>query len=184
MDTPFENNKQSMLKPAMNYGLFFGAILVAFSVLTWALNMTLEKYVGYISYIIMIACLFFFTKKYRDDYSNGLITYGKAFKFSALLLVFASFISGFYAFIFYKFIEPGMIDLILEKAREAMMESSTELSEEQIDMAIDMQRKFMTPVMMFIFGILGTYLMGLLFSLITCIFVKKKDNSIPESPAL
>ncbi len=181
MNTNIEKPKNQMLKPAMNYGLVFGAILVAFSVLTWALNMMLESYISYINYLLMIVCLYFLGRKYRDEHAGGFITYGKAFKFSALTLLFTSFILGFYTFIFYKFIEPGMINVILEKSREAMLEKSSDLTEEQIDMAIEMQKKFMTPLMMFFGSMIGIYFFGIIFSLITSIFVKKKDDTFSDS---
>jgi len=183
MDTNLveENKKPNMIKPAMNFGLYFGVILVAFSVLSWALNMMMESYLTYINYIVMIACLYFFAKKYRDEHAGGYITYGKALKFNALTLVFTSFIVGFYTFIFFKFIEPTMIEKILEKTRDVMIEKNADLTEEQIDIALAMQKKFMTPLLMFISSIFGTYLMGIIFSLVTSIFVKKKDNTIDNS---
>jgi len=181
MDTNVEKPKGQMLKQAMNYGLIFGVILIAFSVLQWALNLSMESFMSYISYAIMIACLYFFARKYRDEHTNGHISYGKAFKFSAFTLLFASFVLAFYTFIFFKFIDPGMIEKILEKSREAMLNRNSELTEEQIDMAVSMQKKFMTPLMMFVGSLIGNYFFGILFSLITSIFVMKKDKSMNDS---
>jgi len=180
MDANIEKPKNQMLKPAMNYGLLFGAVLIAFSVMTWAFNLTMEKYISYSVYLVMIVCMFLFTRKYRDEYAGGFITYGKALKFSALTLLFVTFINGFYAFIFYKFIDPGMVEVILERTRDTMLEKNSELTEEQIDMAISWQRKFMSPLMMFVSSVIGLYFIGIIIALITSIFVRKKDNN-PDS---
>jgi hypothetical protein len=181
MDTNIENQKQSMLKPAMNYGLIIGVFLVAFSVIQWSLNLMLNKTMSWSIYILMIGCIYIFTKKYRDDHLNGYISYGKALGFSVLSLAFASFIFGFYNFVLYKFIDPGLVDMLIEKSREQMLESNTELSEEQIDATLSISKKFMTPAALFIGTMLSTVFFGFIISLITSIFVMKKDKSFDDS---
>jgi hypothetical protein len=181
MDTNIENQKQSILKPAMNYGLIIGVFLVAFSVIQWSLNLMMNKSMSWSIYLLMIVCLYIFAKKYRDDHLGGYISYGKALGFSVLTLAFASFIFGFYNFILYKFIDPGLADMIFEKSREQMLENNTELSEEQIDTALSFSRKFMTPAALFIGTMLSTVFFGFIISLITSIFVMKKDKSFDNS---
>lgn len=181
METNIENNKQSMIKSAISYGLILGVILVAYSVVQWSLNLMLSKYVAWGIYLVMILCLYFIGKKYRDDHHNGFISYGKVFGFCVLSLVFAAFILGFYNYFLYRFLDPGLINVILENSREKMLESSQELTEEQIELALSWTKKFMTPSLLFIGVVFNTVLFGTIFSLITSIFVQKKDKSLDDS---
>jgi hypothetical protein len=55
------------------------------------------------------------------------------------------------------------------------------LDEEQLEMALKFQQKFMTPGMMALFTILGNMLIGTILSLITSAIVKKDDNSFESN---
>jgi hypothetical protein len=50
------------------------------------------------------------------------------------------------------------------------------MSEEQISMGMTYAAKFMTPFWLFLFSLLGSALMGLVFSLFISIFTKKEQN--------
>ena len=63
---------------------------------------------------------------------------------------------------------------MMDNQRQAMEEQGR-LSEEQIDQAMEMTAKFMTPEMMLIFGIVGGVIMGLIVALIVTIFTQKKN---------
>ena len=67
-----------------------------------------------------------------------------------------------------------MIQRILEAAQQNMAEKN--MSEEQIEKAMEITQKFMTPVWLFIFSILSTTFMGFLFSLIISIFTRKEES--------
>jgi len=54
--------------------------------------------------------------------------------------------------IFAKFINPGFINEIVEQAR-IKMQAKNNLTEDQIETALDYTRKFTTPVWLAIFGL-------------------------------
>ena len=64
---------------------------------------------------------------------------------------------------------------ILVEAEQAILESKPEISDEELDLALDMTTKFIQPHWMLILGVLGGTFMGFIYSLIISIFVKK-DN--------
>jgi hypothetical protein len=176
METNIENQKQQMIKPAMSYGFFFSMFLIAFTVIIWVANLMENPYISIPKYLIIIVCLYFFAKKYRDEFNEGYTSYGRAMKFCALMLVFVSFISGIFTVIFYKFIDPGLINEIQEKTREVMLERNPDFTEDQINKGLYFQSIFI-----YIGSFIGIYLIGILISLITNIFVMKKDKSFDNS---
>ena len=164
-------------KNAMNWGLIVGVVMVIFSLIMYFLGLSLEKWVGYISYLIMIAGIVYATIQYRDNVLDGSISYGKALGFGTLVIMFASILSGLYAYVFYAYIDPEMITKMLEMAEEEMVNKG--IPDEQIEMAIEMQSKFMKPGLMSLLSIPSLTLIGFIISLITSIFLKKEKVNNP-----
>lgn len=171
-----EEQKPSLMKSALTWGIILGIALIIYSMLMWFLDLSLEKWVSWVSYVIMIGGVILATISYRDNSLNGTMTYGQALGFGVLMLLFASIISAIYSYIFLSFIDPGFIDKILQMTEEQLIEKG--MSDDQIDMAIEMQRKFMKPIIMALMSIPSYTFMGLIISLITSIFLKKKAAEI------
>jgi hypothetical protein len=108
---------------------------------------------------------------------GGTISYGQALGFGTLMVMFASIVSAIYTFVFIKYIDPEFIDKILIMTEEQLIQQG--IPDEQIEMGIEMQKKFMTPTIMSLFTIPTYTFMGFIFSLITSIFLKKKSEEIP-----
>jgi hypothetical protein len=54
------------------------------------------------------------------------------------------------------------------------------MAEEQLDMAMEMNKKIITPGFLTIMGIVGQTFMGLVFSLVIAVFLKKEGNSFEQ----
>ncbi|MBN1251903.1 MAG: DUF4199 domain-containing protein [Bacteroidales bacterium] len=175
-----EEKKTNVWKSALNWGLSIGIILVIYSVIMYFLGLSLEKWVGWVSYLIMIAGIIYSTINYRDKELGGYIKYGQALGFGTLVILFAGIISSIYTYFQMTFIDPDMISKILEMTEEQLITQG--LPDDQIEMAIEMQKKFMKPGIMVAIAIPSIAFMGFLFSLITSIFLKKepKDASFSE----
>ena len=124
------------------------------------LDLYLNKAVNWIGYIFLIAGMVYGTLEFRKKYSNGFLTYGKAFTSCFWIGLFAGIIASIYLFVFIQFIHPGFINEMLDQARESMVTSRPEMTEEQVEQALSMSAKFMTPVMMVIWGIIGSNSFG------------------------
>ncbi len=164
-------------KNSMNWGLIVGIVLIIYSLLMYFLGLSLEKWVGYLSYLLILGGIIYSTIQYRDNILGGSITYGKALGFGTLVILFAAIVSAVYAYLFYAYIDPEMINKILEMTEEEMVNKG--VSDEQIEMALEMQSKFMKPWLMALFSIPSLTFMGFIFSLFTSIFLKKEVESNP-----
>ncbi len=164
-------------KNAMNWGIILGIVLIIYSLIMYFLGLSLQKWVGYINYVLMIGGIIYSTIQYRDNVLGGSITYGKALGFGTLVIMFGSIITAVYAYVFYAYIDPDMITKILEMAEEEMVNKG--LPDEQIEMALEMQSKFMKPGLMALMSLPVVTFFGFLFSLITSIFLKKEVEKSP-----
>ncbi|HNU60527.1 MAG TPA: DUF4199 domain-containing protein, partial [Aquaticitalea sp.] len=59
---------------------------------------------------------------------------------------------------------------------EKMMEQNPNMTQEQIDMAMEMGKKFSSPWISVAFGIIGSLFFGLIISLISGLVMKKENN--------
>ena len=171
-----ENKDTSAVRHAMKFGAIVGLGLTIFSLLLYAFGINQNEF-QYPSYLIMVVGLIAGIKRFRDLAMDGFISYGKALKTGTLIALFGAFIFNFYMYIFYKYIDASQLDLILEQVKIQMVNQGR--SEEEMDLAMTMMEKFMTPGGMFISGIFGYTLTGFIFSLIIAIFLKK-ENLSPE----
>ncbi|TVR70994.1 MAG: DUF4199 domain-containing protein [Marinilabiliales bacterium] len=176
-----ETKEKSLLKSTMNYGAMLGLALIIYSLLLWMLDLTDNTALGLVSYVIMITGIVLATKTYRDQELGGFISYGRALGVGTLTTVFAGVISAFFTYLLYKVIDPGLMDKMYLMMEEAYYEAG--MSDSQIEMTMDMAKRFTNPVMMAVFGIFGSAFFGFLFSLITSIFLKKEGDPF-ESDAV
>jgi hypothetical protein len=133
-----------------------------------------QAWVSYPGYIIITAIIFLGQKKLADVNGDMGLSYGKAFVFGLLVALFSAVIVSVYNYLFFTVIAPDSIQQTLDFAEQKMLEKG--LAEDQVDMALQMQKKLMTPVYMTLFGFGGSIIIGALLSLITSIFSKKAET--------
>lgn len=103
-----------MKKIILTYGLIAGAIVAIFMVYgTYKMNQEdfePSMILGYAGMLIAYTFVFLGVKNYRDNYNNGMITFGKAFKIGMLISLIASTIYvGVWLIEYYCFF-PDFID--------------------------------------------------------------------------
>ncbi|MFC2137175.1 DUF4199 domain-containing protein [Bacteroidota bacterium] len=167
-------NKPNIYKSAMNYGAIVGFALVIYSVLMYMLDLSTNRTMGNLSFIILLAGIIFGIKNYRDKVNDGIIAYTKSLGLGILITVFAGIISTFYSYIQMTIIDPELPAKIMEIAEEAMLDRG--MTEEQVEMQMQMTAKMMKPLSLSIIGILSFAFYGTILSLIVSIFMKKEGD--------
>ena len=149
-----------------------GAVLVLINVIFIVFDLTGNTKVSWIGSVINIGLLVYFILEFgkQQEYTKSfgeLFSYGfKATAFTTLILT---------AFmVIYSFAFPDAADKAMEIARE-QMSTQPNMSEEMIDSAIEMTRKFYFPIL--IGGtIFGTMLIGAIGSLVGAAVTKKNPS--------
>ena len=114
-------------------------------------------------------------REYRTA-NAGYMTYGEGMGLGALLSAVAGLLSSIFSVFYTQIIDPGFQERITEQVRE-QLESSGNMSDEQVDQAVEMMGKFQSPGLQFLFGILGTILIGVVFSLIIAAILRKNKTN-------
>lgn len=174
-----EKQKNPNWKSAMTHGAMLGAALVIFSVLLYVFNVDVynpnssQRAISWLSYLILIVGLFIAQMNYRDTVLDGSISYTKLLGYGVLVGVFASIISTFYMIIFFKFIDPEVMQYIYDMSEQQMIDKG--LSDADIDKAMEITKKITFP-MMVIGGLIGYAFVSFIISLITSIIIKKEKD--------
>ena len=176
-----ENNHYPVWKQALNFGLILSLAMILLSLLWYILDLSTNKAVGYVGYAVLLAGIIISEINYRDRKLGGYITYGKSLSTGFLTGLFASIIVGIYTFIYFTVIAPEMVDILIRAAEDNMIEKSPDLTDDQLDMAMNMTRKMMTPLGMSFWATLSNIFFSLIFALIVSIFVRKDPNTISEA---
>ncbi|HOP04761.1 MAG TPA: DUF4199 domain-containing protein [Tenuifilaceae bacterium] len=177
-----EEKSISSTKPAMTYGLILGLALIIMHVLQYVMDVYKPPFwVSLLNYAIIVAVIVYGTIRYRDDSLGGNISYGKALGFGVLISLFASIVYGLYFFLLTSVIDKGYMDGVYTMIEETYIEMG--MSDDQIETAMDMVKKFQNPVFMVLSSVFSFVMMGTVFSLITSIFLKKEAPIFDETPS-
>lgn len=161
-------------KSSMIYGLYLALILTLFSVVLYVTGFILSPNAGYASMAITIAGIVICQIQYRNKELNGVISYGEAVGFGTAIMLFAGIVTALYTLVLYTFIDPGLIDQTKALQEEAMLTKG--LTEDQIEAAMTMTSKMLTPGWMSMMGLVGSVFMGTIISLLSSIFIKKQPT--------
>ncbi len=167
--------KTTILSNGIQYGLYAGIGSVLLSLLFYALDVSRESYIQWLSYVILIAAIVLATINYRDKINGGLISYGDAFLTGLFVALTSAVITVIYSYIFIKYIDPNFTKEMLDAVEQKLADKG--LSDEMIDQQVAMAGKFMKPGLMMITGFITIAVMGVILSLITAAILKKTDDS-------
>jgi len=171
-----ENQQKPTNKIALNYGLYLGIASILISVIIFALGKHYEQdwKNGVLSFIVMATIIVLGIKKYKE-FNGGFMTLGQGLKTGIGIALIGGAISILYTLIFMNFIEPDFMEKSMELGRQKMLDNPN-LSEEQIEQAVEMQKKFSGPGMIAAFGLIWTLFIGFVISLISGAIMQKKEN--------
>ncbi len=159
----------------INYGLLYGAALILFSLITYAMGKHLDGgYTGIvITAIVIITTIFLGIKKFKTN-NNEFLNFGQAIKIGVGIAVLGTLLSIIYNQIFINFIEPDFMNQILLKTEETLIDAG--FSDEQIEMQIAMQKKMSGPFISSALGILFFAFVGFVVSAIIGAIMQKREE--------
>lgn len=164
------------------YGVLAGLICIGWAIGFMAVgnqnHFENGMYYGYASMIIAFSMIFVAVKKYRDEFNNGVISFGKAFTIGLQITLIASTVYVVVWLIYYFTINNDFLDKYLEFAVNKMKAENT--SQEEITKFYtefnQMKEYYKNPF----FNALITYTeilpVGLIISLICAGIFKRKAN--------
>ncbi len=169
-----ETQKASVKKIALNYGLILALLSIVLSVLAYVTDNHLDRpwWITVLSTLIMIGVIVYGLKAYKNE-SGGFMNLGEALKVGLAISLIAGIIGAIYNYIFVTVIEPDFVNQMLEMTQENMIEQNPEMTESQMEMAMGLSEKFMSPGIMSAMSIIATLFFGFIISLISGLIMKQ-----------
>ena len=169
-----EENKISIRQYIINYGLLFGIVSIVFSLMLFFLDMHYQNnpFQLVISLIIWTTLIIIAFIAYKKD-NEGFINLSECFKLGLGISLLGGLIGFLYFLILINFLDTEVLEKGFKYQSEIMRMNNPELSQEMIDTAIEMQRKFSSPGIIFVFVMIFQLFIGFIISLIGGLIVKK-----------
>lgn len=157
----------------IRYGVISAIISIAYFVILNIAGLDMTQGVWrWAGWVITIAIIFM-AHKYYKDYGDGFMSYGQGIGISFWIGTISGVISSIFMYIYVKFIDTGFIDMMKEKQIEQFQENN--MSDEQIEQAMEFSAMFMTPEAFLIFGIIGGIITAIIIGLLVTVFTQKKN---------
>jgi len=174
-----ENKTSSTKQVALTYGLILGFVSVMIQVVIYALGKQYEKntYVGIASFLILAAFISYGIMQFKKQ-NDGFLSFGEGLKTGIAIALIAGLVSIIYSYVFMKFIEPNFMSNMMQMQQDKMMEMNPNMSDEQINAAMTMAKKFSSPWVIMAFGLLYSAFVGFIVSLVATLIMKKNKEEI------
>lgn len=158
----------------IRYGLILAVISIAYFLVLSFAGLAgkggMWSYLGIIPSIIVIVL----AQKYFKDNGDGFMDFGQGFGVGFWTILISSIISNIFTYIYVKFVDTGFAQAILDNSRE-QMEAGGNMTDSQIDQAMEMTAKFTSPEMIVAFGLFFGLLIGCIVVLVITLFTQKKN---------
>ena len=169
-----ENQKASIKNIALNYGGIWGILTIALSVIAYVTDNYLERptWLTISGAAIMLGIIVYGLRAFKLE-NGGFLSVSESLKTGLAISLIAAIIGTIYNYVFMTFVEPDFVNQSIEIAREQMLTQDPGMTQEQMDMAMGITEKMMTPTIMAAMGIIFTLFLGFIVSLIAGLFMKE-----------
>jgi hypothetical protein len=160
----------------MGKGLMLSLVLIVVDLIGGFAHLRFDTWFKWLSTVITAIAIIVFCIQFGKRQTDG-VTFGKTFGYGFKIALVVSVLMAVYSLLSVFVIFPEFLDQLLVKTRTDM-EAKGNLSEEQIDQAVNMAKKFMKPVPLMIFAFLGTLFFSTIAALLGAAFTKKSEPGI------
>jgi hypothetical protein len=162
----------SPAKSAVQYGVFFGVIMVLEFVILYIIgidtitNPAIGIVINLLNFFVLpILFITLACNNFKKNINNGVISFSQCLKAGVTTAFIAALIYAIFTVIF-NLIFPEFTQQMLEKTRTMMTETNPNMSQEQLDMALSWSEKFSSPFIVVPFTLAFYSFVGFIYSLI------------------
>ena len=154
-----EENQPKTGQYALKFGGILGLVSIVFNVMLMSQGLHYEQTlpIQLIGIAILIVVVLLGISQFRKD-SGGYLTMSEALKLGTGIALVAAVIGLIYFFVLSNVIEPDYMDKVYEIGRQKALDDNPNLTPEQVDQGIEMQKKFAWiayPVILIIQAVIG-----------------------------
>ena len=169
-----ENQTPKLTTYMLKYGGLLGGVSVIFALMLFSLDLHYgqEPAANYVNYLITIAGIVLGIYTFRKD-NEGYLSLGEALKIGLGISLISAVIAIIYTGLLMNVIEPTFMEKASEIAKNKMIDENPEMTQEQLNVALDMMKKFQGFGVISAFILIFSLFFGLLISLVSGLILKK-----------
>ncbi|HEV7348256.1 DUF4199 domain-containing protein [Telluribacter sp.] len=160
----------STARIALKYGAITAVAVIVFSTLLNVTGLNQNQGLASLAFLILIGGIIWALKDFRQQ-NGGFLSYGEGLGTGTLVSAIVGLLASTFAMFYMEFIDNTIMQQSLDKARDDMERRG--MDDAQIDQAMAISQKFMSPGIMFITGILTYVIFGFIISLIVAAVMRK-----------
>jgi hypothetical protein len=170
--------KKLTFMPALQFGLLTGFAMIVYTLIMYLVGVNMHSSWNLIGYLFLLGGIYWGMSSIREKQLNSVMSYGKAFGIGFWIAVFAAILLGIFTFFYLKYINTAALSNGISEAENKILASNPNISDQDLQKALDMVKMFATPVLSAITGFIGYLIAGTIFSLIIAIFAKREDRTL------
>lgn len=164
------------MKPHVKYALIGTGFSTLWTLIGYLMGNESQESLKWVGWAVILAISIFCFRGAILEVriaKNGFISFKEAFKICFMTALIMCFINSVFSYFYFAYINPDFVTYILDKAQQDMIDKG--LSDEQVEMTIAMQEKFMSPMMMGVWGFVAMIIFNALVGLVTAAVMKKEN---------
>jgi len=164
------------VKYILNFGLLLGAVSIIFAFMLYSLDMHYQGGIPVlvISVLLTLAAVVIGMIQFKKA-NNGFMSFGQAMKVGVGICLIGGIVGILFNQIMSNVIDPDMMTKAMEFQKEQLL-ANTKMTPDQVDQQMEMGKKFSTPSMQLMFGLIYVVISGFIYSLIPAFVLKKNEN--------
>ena len=172
---------QSPAKAGLTLGLIFGLIMIFETIIGYVMNIDPVAYptygliLNFLNYLILPLSFIYIGCTNFKKMNGGFASFGECLKVGVSICVIAGLVAAIFSVVF-NAIFPEYVEELIRKTRAVMLSSDSNMTEDQVEMAIGVTRKFMSPYIAIPSTTAIYAFIGLIYSLIVGAIVKNDRN--------
>ena len=174
-----QNQPISLQQTAMYFGTLMGLFwIIKFTFLPLGFTIPLLQLLFVLLTFFVPILGYLYARKFRNRYCGGSITFSRAFAFTVLMYLFAALVAAVAHYIYFRYIDNGvLIDSYIGQL-EAMKPTATEELKESIDQFIEgfSLISSLSPIQLTFKLISQNFLYGTLLALPTALLVMRRKR--------
>ncbi|KQS33154.1 DUF4199 domain-containing protein [Dyadobacter sp. Leaf189] len=162
--------KTSTARVALKYGVLASVVIMIYTTIINVAGLGQNKLLSSLSFVFMIVAIVLAMKNFREQ-NKGFMSYGEGLGVGSLLSAVMGLLSSAFTMFYIQFIDKTMLTQSMDQVREDMERKG--MDDAQIDQAMELSQKFMSPGIVFVMGVLGYVVTGFIISLIVAAIIRR-----------
>ncbi|TLV00663.1 DUF4199 domain-containing protein [Dyadobacter luticola] len=163
--------KVSTARFALKYGALGAVVIMIYTTILNVAGLAQNRMLGFLSFVFMIVAIVLALKEFKEE-NKGFLSYGEGLGLGSLLSAVMGLLTSAFTMFYTQFIDNTIMAQTLDKMREELERQGK--SDSEIDTAMELSQKFMSPGILFVFGVFSYLIFGFILSLVIAAIMRRE----------